>query len=83
MMDTSSNQKKVIVSLEDLRKYKVEILQEIKTKKVDISQTSNEILAPVSMMINIVSSLRKGLNLLNGLQTGIKAVKLIRTIFGK
>ena len=82
-MDTYSKQNKVFGSLEALFTHKSELQQEIEVQKLQISTIGKEITSPITRIINIISAINKGLNLMNGLQIGLKVASFIRNLFAK
>ncbi len=75
--------KNSFLRLEDLTKHKSQLKQEMEGQKLQVTLKYKEILSPLTLIISIASTFHKGLNLVNGLQTGLKVVSFIKNIFSK
>ena len=76
----ASTSKKKEVGLNELILRKAELKQQIQKQKLLITSSSQKLFSPASISSYIFGSVRKSLNLVDGLMIGFKMIRTIRRL---
>jgi len=76
----ASTSKKKEVGLNELILRKAELKQQIQNQKLLITSSSQKLFSPASISLYIFGSVRKSLNLVDGLMIGFKMIRTIRRL---
>lgn len=76
----ASTSKKKEVGLDELILRKAELKQQIQNQKLLITSSSQKLFSPASISSHIFGSVRKSLNLVDGLMIGFKMIRTIRRL---
>lgn len=82
IVPTSTPLKKVN-GLDELYLRKMELKEQIQDQKVRIIDSSQQLSSPMSIASYIFGRFTKGLNMLDGIMIGYKAIRTLRRIFRK
>lgn len=72
------------ITLEDISKRKLEVLSQIKVQKETIQNTASDLFSPVkatNKMELVMNSVNSGMAAFDGIMTGIKIIRRIRSLF--